>query len=154
MNDLPEDLVQDNLSSVRSSTILDYSFRSLVKEIKAKYMNPNPSRAVKIITGLMISCSLLMIILLLVEYLIGKDGMQSFMKIIFADAAVSDNMQLLEMFYGKAIQFYQYFSDRYGARFAYILKNAKSLSDYLYSLVYNDHLRLNQDITFGNRRFY
>jgi hypothetical protein len=58
MNDLPEDLVQDNLSSVRSSTILDYSFRSLVKEIKAKYMNPNPSRAVKIITGLMISVQL------------------------------------------------------------------------------------------------
>jgi 5'(3')-deoxyribonucleotidase len=46
--------------------------------------------------------------LLIIQTIIGTRGLASFEKILFADAAVSDNMQLLEMFHGKAILFHQY----------------------------------------------
>lgn len=53
------------------------------------------------------TCAML-VALLLLQLIIGINGLSSYEKILFADAAVSDNMQLLEMFYGKAIQLYQY----------------------------------------------
>lgn len=146
--------IPDAYSSAHGSSIFDFTFKTVLKEMKAKFKKCETSKMAKAILAVMVVVCLVLVILLLAEYMIGKGGMDDFMEVIFADAAVSDNMQLLEMFYGKAVQYFQYFGERNGPRFEYILKNAKSLADYLYSLVQYDHDRLNQDITFGTRRYY
>ena len=91
--------------------------------MKDKFLKPSASKLAKIATLLVFLSSMTLLSILLAQYFIGNKGLSSYMDIIFADAAVSDNMQLLEMFYGKAIQFYQYFKEATGDRFQYLLRN-------------------------------
>jgi hypothetical protein len=99
-----------NQSKVSSyEAICDYNFKKVIIKVKDRFLHPRASKMARISTTLVVISSLLLIGILLSQFLMGKYGLSSYMDIIFADAAVSDNMQLLEMFYGKAIQFYQYF---------------------------------------------
>ena len=55
-------------------------------------------------------------ILLVTQVVLYSYGLYSFNEVVFADGAVSDNMQLLEFLYNKVTMFYQYCgSDGYDA---------------------------------------
>lgn len=96
------------------SSCYDYSFKNIMRIVRETFLRPKSSLRLKVATVLVLFSGTILVGILLSQYFIGIDGLDSYMDVIFADAAVSDNMQLLEMFYNKAILFYQYFSESAG----------------------------------------
>ena len=66
-----------------------------------------------------------------------EKGVMSFNEVVFADGAVSDNMQLLEFLYNKITMVYQYCGegDFEADRCEFVKSSSKVIEDYLYGLM-------------------
>lgn len=76
-------------------SLFDFTFKKVMQVVREKFLKPHPSKLTRVATVFVVLIILALIGIILGQYFVGYLGLGSYMDTIFADAAVSDNMQLL-----------------------------------------------------------
>ncbi len=100
-------------SSMRGET-LSYFYHNFIDICFSLFKNPEEisDKRLKRFTYASVIISLLISVLIVVTYMLFDLGLYEVRDIFFADGAVSDNMQLTEFMYNRAMNFKQYKNDK------------------------------------------
>jgi hypothetical protein len=87
-----------------------YFYQNFIDICFNLFKNPNEisDKRLNRFTGLSLFCSLLVSVLVMGTYKVYDSGLYEVRDIFFADGAVSDNMQLSEFMYNRAMNYVQF----------------------------------------------